>query len=168
MGHDEVEVFIYQAVFGGISAGDGALVEGMPGGDSGHDGRARHAGHVNQFVHNAGVGGEGAAAGNTLGKVVGDAAAQIAGVVAHGMLDFGEHHVVDFIHAAFNGLEQAAAGHDGVELKRNTVAFEHFEHEVAAIFKLVGHQQEWFKVFNRMFDVLDKHRGGVVKNRYFG
>ena len=105
MGYYQVEIFVAGAVFGGVAPCYGALVERMPCGDARHDGRTGYARHVFEFVHHAGVGGECAAAGDTLGEVVGYAASEVAGVVAHRVFDFTEHLPVDFVDSAFDGFQ---------------------------------------------------------------
>ncbi len=168
VGHDEVEVFVAASLVGRKAAGDGALVEGVPGGDTGQQRRAAHAGHIVELVDHAGVGRKGAAAGDAGGQVGGHAAAQVAGMVAQGVLHLGEHHVVDLIDAALDGLEQTAAAHDGIKLQRDFVAAEHVEHQVAAKLKLVAHLGVAAQLLDRVGYTLGEQRIEIVVYGYLG
>ena len=139
MADDEVEVFVALSPVGGVAAGHGALVQGVPGGDARHQRRAGQAGHVVQFVRHARVGDERAASLDAPGYVGGDEAAQVAGMGTGGRLRVVQHPVVDFVDSAGDGFEQASAPDDGVEPQGDALRPQFAEHHVFAEVELVGH-----------------------------
>ncbi len=168
VGDYQVQGLVGGAMLAGIAACYGALVQGMPGGDARQQRRTGNACGGVQLVHHAGIGRQGTASRQTRGKVGGDAASQVARMVAHGVLYFAEHDVVDGIDAALHGLQQTAAGHNGVKSEGNAVAGELVEDEVAAEFKLVRHQFKRLEVGYRVADVAREHGCHVVEDSYFG
>ena len=63
MVYDEVQILIFLTDATGIATGDGALVEGMPDADAGHQRRTTDASQRRQLVNNTGVGDKGSAFG---------------------------------------------------------------------------------------------------------
>ena len=90
-----------------------------------------------QLVHNTGIGNECTAARKQRGQFGSYEASQIAGMGAHGMKNIVQHGVIHLIYAARYGLQQSAAPHYGVKLKRYIIGFQFLQYQILAEFKLV-------------------------------
>ena len=149
---NQIQLFVARMMLGGIATGNGALVQCMPDSDAGHKGRAGDAGYLVQLIHNTGVGNECTAARKQRGQFGSYEASQIAGMGAHGMKNIIQHGVIHLIYAARYGLQQSAAPHYGVKLKRYIIGFQFFQYQILAEFKLVDDMRKGRQFVYRVTD----------------
>ena len=165
---DEVEVFIAAADLLGITAADGALVEGMPDADAVHQGRATDAGKGRQLVYHTRVGDEGTATGYHACYLVGHDAAQVAGVFVDGLTCVVEHLLIDFVHTTRDGLGETATAYHSLEEIVDVHALELVDDELAAEIILVGDFVKLRQLFHRVANGAQHDGGGVLIHGYLG
>ena len=159
---DEVQVFIVQAVLAGITAGNGALVKGVPDGTPRQQGRPREAGDVIEFVHHDRISRQGAASGQLCGQLGGDEATEVTGVLAGRLLSIAAHGLVDFIDAPRDGLRERPAPDNGVETERDADTAQLSQDEVLTESVLVGQMDEGGKFLHAVVNRVEEDRFLVV------
>lgn len=152
--NDEVQVLVARADALGITSGNGTLVQCMPNAHTRHERRAADTGFGHKFVNHARIGNVSLAAiGLHIGQFVGNDAAQVAGVLTHGIVRVVTHFAVHAIHTAGNRFRQSATADNGIEHKGNVVILEPVDNQLFAKVLLVGNGFEGLEFFGRMSDV---------------
>ena len=111
------------------------------------------------LVHHARVGNKGAASWDTGSNLVGNEAAEVAGVVVEGnaaqrVLN---HQVVDLIDTAFEGFYQSASANDGIEGQGNVGLSEFIEHQLTAHVLLFDDIVEGCQFLWRVYNVAEQY-----------
>ena len=134
---DQILLLVLHTVLTAITLGYLTLVQGMPDGLMGQFGQSRDACHIVEFVYNARIDGEGAAAFDPAGNAQCHQRPQVAGVVQSRMARVFNHLVVQFVHTTLDRFHQTATAHDDIEVHGAALALKFLKHLFLAIVKLV-------------------------------
>ena len=134
---DQILLLVLHTVLTAITLGYLTLVQRMPDGLMGQFGQSRDACHIVEFVYNARIDGEGAAAFDPAGNAQCHQRPQVAGVVQSRMARVFNHLVVQFVHTTLDRFHQTATAHDDIEVHGAALALKFLKHLFLAIVKLV-------------------------------
>ena len=140
---DEVHLLIFLANLTGKAACNSLLVKWMPNAHALDLGDTADASIVIQLVNNNGVGDETAATGNLLSNLVGNEAAQVAGVLASSIASVLKHFLVNLIYATRNGFAKTSTANDGLKVEVYIGDLDLVHYKVVTEIKLVKNRLIW-------------------------
>ena len=117
VGDDEVEVFVAHPLNFGMTAGGGALIEGVPDADARHFGTAAEVSLGQHLVDDLGIGHQGRASRQLRSERRRDVATEVTRVLTNGRARVAQHGFVHCIDPGGNGMREATARDDGIEIE---------------------------------------------------
>jgi len=131
VGNDEVEIFVAHALNFGMTAGGGALIEGVPDADARHFGTAADVRLGQHLVDDLGIGHQGHTGRQLRSERRRDVATEVTYVLTNGRACVAQHGVVHRIDPGGNGVCETAAGNDGIEIEGNAFGGQRFQQALA-------------------------------------
>ena len=168
VGNDEVEIFVMHALNFGVTAGGGALIEGVPDADARHFGTAAEVSLGQHLVDDLGIGHQGGASRQLRSERRRNVATEVTHVLTNGRARVAQHGFVHRIDPGGNGMREATARDDGIEIEGDAFVGQGAEQGVATHGELRETVGKLCQFFGGVTNGFDEQRALVVINCHFG
>ena len=168
VGNDEVEIFVAHALNFGMTAGGGALIEGVPDADARHFRTAADVRLGQHLVDDLGIGHQGHTGRQLRSERRRDVATEVTHVLTNGRARVAQHGFVHRIDPGGNGMREATARDDGIEIEGDAFVGQGAEQGVATHGELRETIGKLCQFVGGVTDGFDEQRALVVINCHFG